>query len=161
LSTLKGKLQGLLFLGLYMPLTIPLFGYAPVRLLMAAQDLPAGVAWDWIRWTFHFRWIAGIFAARSEPIYYDKIKAPILALALEGDQLAPPKNCARMLRNYYNGGDSELVVLPNKRGAANAQLSHLGYFRRKFADSHWGQVLTWLDNCVTKAATHEPQALTA
>jgi predicted alpha/beta hydrolase len=156
-STLKGKLQALLLMGLFIPLTIPLFGYAPVGLLMRAQDLPAGVAWDWMRWTFHFGWIRGVFAKRSEQIYYGEIKAPILALAIEDDSLAPPANCARLLRKYYNGGESELVVLPNSGKQKNPELSHLGYFRRKFSDSHWSQVLSWLDTRVTQ---REPEALT-
>jgi predicted alpha/beta hydrolase len=143
-------LQGLLFLGAYMPLTIPLFGYAPVRFVMNGQDLPAGVAWEWIRWTMNFGWIAGHFAARSEEIFYAKIKAPIRALALDNDSLATPVNCEKLLREYYSGAQSELVTLRAADAPGSLRLDHLGYFRKGFADSHWSQVAAWLDQRVAQ-----------
>jgi predicted alpha/beta hydrolase len=148
----NGMLQGLLLMGIYMPLTIPLFGYAPVRLVMNGQDLPAGVAWDWIRWTCHFRWIEGIF--RPEEMYHDKIKAPILALALEGDPLASPENCRRLLREHYCGAESELITF---RGVdAPKRLTHVGYFKRQFAESHWVRVAEWLDRRVAEVPAAQP-----
>jgi predicted alpha/beta hydrolase len=159
----KGKLQGILFMGLYMPLTIPLFGYAPVRFLMTAQDLPARVARDWIRLVFHRDWIKGYFAERGEEIHYDKITAPILSLALDTDSLARPVSCAKLLREYYSNAESELITLRVADAPDPSQLTHLGYFRRKFADSHWSQVAAWLDRQVGALAhgMREPEALTA
>lgn len=159
---LQAKLVGLLFMGMYMPLTIPLFGYAPVRFLMTAQDLPAGVARDWIRLMFHHDWIKGDCAERGEEIHYDQVTAPILALALDKDFLAPAGACAKLLREYYSGAESELITLRVADAADPSQLTHLGYFRRKFADSHWSQVAAWLDRQVgaLEHGMREPAALT-
>jgi predicted alpha/beta hydrolase len=162
-ASLKAQLQGILFMGLYMPLTISLFGYAPVRFLMTAQDLPAGVARDWIRLVFHREWIKGHFAERGEEIHYDKIKGPILSLALDTDSLARPAACAKLLREYYGNAESELITLRVADAAEPLQLTHLGYFRKKFADSHWSQVAGWLDRQLAEFAhcMREPEALTA
>jgi predicted alpha/beta hydrolase len=156
-----GKLQGLLLLRMYMPLTIPLFGYAPVRFVMTAQDLPAGVARDWIRQIYHPGWIPGDCAARGEESYYDKFQVPVLSLALDGDALAPPANCAKLLSEYFTGCPSEFVTLRASDAAERAQLTHLGYFRKKFADSRWVQVAAWLDRRVAELAVQQPQALSA
>ncbi|HVZ32388.1 MAG TPA: alpha/beta fold hydrolase [Polyangiaceae bacterium] len=142
-------LQGLFFFGVFMPLTILVFGYAPVHVLMpATQDLPAGVAREWIRWSFDRNWMAGYFAARSEEIFHAKIKAPILAFALENDWLARVENCEALLHEYYTGAPTEFVTL--RTGEAAPGLDHLRYFKREFADSHWSQVRAWLDRRVAQ-----------
>jgi predicted alpha/beta hydrolase len=134
-----------------------------VRFLMSAQDLPAGVAWDWIRLLFHPGWIKADCAERGEQTYYDKIKAPILAFTLDKDFLASSPACAKLLREYYSSAESELITLRVADAADPSQLTHLGYFRKKFADSHWSQVAAWLDRKVGELAhsMREPEALTA
>ncbi len=158
-------LQGLLFFGVYMPLTIPVFRYAPIHLMMPAQDLPADVAWQWIRWSFHPDWLSGYFSARSEEIFHSKFTAPILSLGLEGDRFSPIANCERLLREYYNGAPSEFVTLRADDAPGAARLDHLRYFKREFADTHWSQVRAWLDRRVGEVREGQnknaPQVLTA
>ena len=93
-------------------------------------------------------------------MFHDKIKAPILALALQGDPLASPENCRRLLREHYSGAESELITF---RGAdAPKRLTHVGYFKRQFAESHWVRVAEWLDRRVAEErATRAEQPLSA
>jgi predicted alpha/beta hydrolase len=163
-GALKGKVLGTLFMGIYMPLTIPLFGYARVSSLLAAENLPAGVARDWTRLLFHRGWVKGVCAERGEKAYYHEITAPILALSVDTDFYAPPKACAKLLSEYYTGSESELINWRAADAAEPSQLTHLGFFRRKFAESHWSQVAAWLDRRVERLVYPAPesqQALTA
>jgi predicted alpha/beta hydrolase len=158
-------LQGIALLGVFIPLSVPLFGYAPVRFLMKAQDLPAGVALEWTRWFLHVGWIAGYFRARSEEIFYGKIKAPIRAFALEDDSMGTPANCERLLRDYYNGAPSELTTFRTTDVPESQRPGHLTYFQSRFAESYWTPVLAWLDErsaqAQREAAEREPAALSA
>jgi predicted alpha/beta hydrolase len=144
----RGKLHGVMLMGLYMPITLALFGYAPVSRVMHGQDLPSGVAWEWIRAYGHPRWMAGYFGARAEEIFYQTFKAPILALRLDRDDWAPPDACAKLLREYYSAAPSELLTLRLADAPGPVRLDHLSYFRKQFADSHWGGVVAWLDRRV-------------
>jgi predicted alpha/beta hydrolase len=162
-GSLKGKVLGTLFMGIYMPLTIPLFGYARVSSLLPAENLPAGVARDWTRLLFHRGWIKGDCAERGQRAYYHEITAPILALAVDNDFYAPPKACAKLLSEYYTGSESKLITWRAADASEPSQLTHLGFFRRKFADSHWSQLTAWLDRRVEglERPASEAQALTA
>lgn len=157
------RVHGFLFMGLYMRLSVPLFGYAPVRFLMTAQDLPAGVARDWICAMYHRDHIKGLLAERGEASYFDGVKTPIFALALDTDYIAPPAVCKKLLREYFTAAESELLTLRAADAPAPSQLTHLGYFRKQFAESHWGQVAAWLDRRVDELSSEvdRPQALTA
>jgi predicted alpha/beta hydrolase len=137
------RLLPIVVLYLFFPLTIPLFGYAPARFVTTGEDLPVGIAREWIRWTLRSGYIAKHLRGTSG-FYYPEITTPIRAFAVDDDPMATPENAAQFLKDYYSAAPTTFSVL-RSREAPNGRVGHLGYFRRALLDAYWSQVLSWLD----------------
>lgn len=139
-------LAPIFLLYVFFPVTIPLFGYAPARFVTSGEDLPAGVAREWIDWTLHAGYIKrSVGTSSAQGFHYAEVTAPIRAFAFDDDPMAMPEISQQFLREYYTSAPTEFSVMRASE-APGGRIGHLGYFRKALADSHWPQVLEWLDS---------------
>jgi predicted alpha/beta hydrolase len=138
------RLYPMFVLYFFLPLTIPLFGYAPARFVSTGEDLPSGVAWEWISWTRQAGYMKRYLSDLQEAFFYPKITAPILAFAVDDDPMATPEQSRKFLSDYYSSAPSTLTVL-RAAAAPKGRVGHLGYFSRSLKNAYWSQVTDWLD----------------
>lgn len=138
------RLYPMFILYLFFPLAIPFFGYAPARLVTTGEDLPTGVAREWIKWTQSSGYLGKHLRGDAGGFFYPEIKLPVRAFAVDDDPMATPQNCQNFLYEYFPRAELKFSTL-RSRDAPNGRVGHLGYFRRALADSYWSQVTTWLD----------------
>jgi len=125
-----------------MPALTALFGYFPGQLLGWLEDLPAGVANEW---SFRRERMEKSHpkSARADILArFKAVKAPILALALSDDDLAPPAAVLRGL-SYYSGARRSLVTL-SPADLGQERLGHVGLFHSRCEEGAWRPSLEWL-----------------
>ncbi len=98
--------------------------------------LPGRVAREWITWFYHGnRLLSGDLTIGGERIALGRIKAPLLAIAAEADEISPPGSVAPLV-DYVSSGDRTLVVLPG---------GHIGLVAGRSArDRLWPRIQEWL-----------------
>ncbi len=138
------RLYPMFILYLFFPIMTPLFGYAPARFVTPGQDLPSGVAWEWIDWTRQSKYM------KRRPFHFPRITAPVRAFVVDDDPMATPENARRFLDEYYPSTKAEFTEL-RASSAPQGKVGHLGYFRKGLADVYWSQVGDWLDARVSDA----------
>lgn len=144
------RLYPMFILYLFFPLMTPLFGYAPARFVTPGQDLPSGVAWEWIEWTRQSKYMKRRLGDRPNTFHYPEITAPIHAFVVDDDPMATPENGRRFLREYYSKAKAQLIEL-RAADAPQGKVGHLGYFRKGLADVYWSKVGDWLDGRLSDA----------
>jgi predicted alpha/beta hydrolase len=127
---------------IFMPAITALCGYFPGRRLGWLEDLPAGVANEW---TFR--------KARLELCHppdqrdqvlrrFSAIKAPILAIGVSDDELAPPPAIESGLA-YFTSAEQALVsIAPHDLG--HERIGHFGLFHARHRDDFWKMTIPWL-----------------
>lgn len=144
-------LQPIFLLYCFFPLAIPVFGYAPSHFITGGEDLPAGVAREWIEWTRHAGYIArSVGTTHANGFFYPELKAPIRAFAFDDDPMATPENCRQFLSEYYTAAPIDFSTL-RAIDAPGRKIGHLGFFRKELAGTHWPQVADWLDGRLAKS----------
>jgi predicted alpha/beta hydrolase len=125
-----------------MPVLTALCGYFPGRRLGWLEDLPAGVANEW---SFRRRHMELSFPAASRAAILQRFKdvtAPILAVSVTDDDLAPAAAVGRGL-TYYASSRRDLVVLtPADLGVE--RIGHMGLFHARHRQGFWRDTVTWL-----------------
>jgi predicted alpha/beta hydrolase len=138
------RLYPMFILYLFFPLMTPLFGYAPARFVTPGQDLPSGVAWEWIDWTRQSKYMKRRLGNRVDAFHFPRLTAPVHAFVVDDDPMATPENARRFLDEYYSNTKTELTQL-HASDAPHGKVGHLGYFRKGLADAYWSKVGDWLD----------------
>ncbi|MDZ4078423.1 MULTISPECIES: alpha/beta fold hydrolase [Hydrocarboniphaga] len=125
-----------------MPLLTALCGYFPGRRLGWIEDLPAGVANEW---SFRReRMELSHPAADRDAILkrFAAVTAPILAITVGDDELAPPAAVRRGLSYYPNAPANQVLLTPARLGAE--KIGHFGLFHARHPDSFWRDTIAWL-----------------
>lgn len=126
---------------LIIPLTTALLGYFPGKLLGNAEDLPSSIARQWARWGRHRDYI--LSASPLMPQKFLRVRQPLRFLTFSDDALFGLHNSARVLQSWYGNAATEyLHVRPQDIGVKS--IGHFGFFRKKFADTLWVDMLEWL-----------------
>ena len=138
----KEKLFVLLFWHLIIPFCTRFFGYLPAWALGGGEHLPADIVRDWQAFGLHPHGIL-----EDDPLRRSKFASVQTAtkfVALKDDRLLAPPKSVEALKNNYGGEVTDLKILDPKEVQAES-ISHFGFFRRKFKDQLWGDVLDWFD----------------
>jgi predicted alpha/beta hydrolase len=123
---------------LTLPLLSRLFGYMPMKLIGAGEDLPAGVAREWASWCRHRDYILG---DDSLPLdRYRSFNAPVLAYSFSDDNWGTARSVESMMRAYPNVEYRH--VEPSMAGLG--EIGHLGFFRPA-SGKLWADAFAWLD----------------
>jgi predicted alpha/beta hydrolase len=123
-----------------LPVVSALFGYLPGR-LGTGEDLPAGVAREWARWGRTPGYLLG--ADPSRRAGFERVRAPIRAVAVSDDDFAPEAAVHAMLAAYTNARVRVETLHPADAGAH--ALGHFGFFRERFRETLWARAVAFLN----------------
>lgn len=111
------------------------------RWMGLGEPIPASVFRDWARWCRYPDYFFGD-ASLTETSRYKDVKTPILALGLTDDIWGTPKAVAALMKRYENAPVEERWISPDDAGGR--KIGHLGFFRSRFADALWPELIGWL-----------------
>lgn len=111
------------------------------RRLGVGEPVPGTVFRDWARWC---RMPDYFFDDPSLPETkrYREVKTQILALGLTDDPWGTKRAVTALMRHYENAPVEERWLSPGDAGGQ--KIGHLGFFRSRFADTLWPQLIDWL-----------------
>jgi len=146
----KSRLGMYLLWHVVMPLLTRVVGYFPGRMLHLLEDLPSGVALEWAnRRQPNFWWNkktpdGAIDTAWQENATnrFQAIHAPTLAITFADDAFATEAATDRILGLYRNCPTTRRFIRPDDVGGQ--KIGHFGFFRSRFSNSLWPQVVEWL-----------------
>ncbi len=127
------------------PLSLPLFGYFPGRLLRMIGDVPAGVMRQWRSWCLNPDYLFGVLPS-SVRAHYAALNLPLLSLSFADDEYLSRRNIDS-LHGFYAGARREMQYVAPAEAAVPA-IGHFGFFRRRFESVLWPRVGDWLDRQV-------------
>ena len=117
-----------------------LFGYFPGSRLGFGEDLPPGVATEWVSWCRHPRYLVGALGADHA---YARVRSPVRAYAISDDPLGPLRAVEALAGLYPNARWETRRLTPAEVGVK--ALGHFGFFRERFRDSLWREAADWLE----------------
>jgi predicted alpha/beta hydrolase len=116
-----------------------IFGYFP-GFLMGSENIPAGVALEWAKWS---RTKGYLFSHHKE--LYNKIeliRARMLSISFSDDKFAPEKAVLTLNARFFNVQLLHYHLTPEEVGVN--KIGHLGYFRPHKDDAMWQKLTNWL-----------------
>jgi predicted alpha/beta hydrolase len=128
------------FTHLFIPAITRLYGYAAASRIGMGEDLPAGVALEWVRWCRHPEYVVGALEAHAD---YARFRAPLRIVAPTDDRYAPQAAVEALLRLYPSAHGEIRRVAPQEVGAQH--IGHFGFFRERFRDTLWREAADWLE----------------
>jgi len=129
-----------LFWFVFLPLFTALLGYFPGKRLRMVGDLPAGVAWQWRRWSTRPEYVLSEGPAMRAR--YDALRVPMLGWSFEDDAIIT-KPAVDALHGFYRGASVERRhVAPRERGGE--RIGHFGFFQRGIGEGLWTETIAWL-----------------
>jgi predicted alpha/beta hydrolase len=125
---------------LFIPTVTRLSGYAAASRIGMGEDLPAGVALEWVSWCRDPEYVVGALGAHAD---YARFRAPLRVLVATDDRYAPLPAVEALLRLYPAARGEIRRVAPCEVGATH--IGHFGYFRERFRDTLWREAADWLE----------------
>jgi len=125
-----------------MPLLTAVCGYFPGSLLGWIEDLPAGVANEWSFRRSRYELGAPPEARDAIIAGFAKVCAPVLAVCIADDDLAPRAAVERGLSHYPSAPREIATISPEHLGVE--AVGHVGIFHARFEESFWRDSLLWL-----------------
>ena len=122
------------------PLATPIAGYFPGRRLGMVGDLPAGVAWQWRRWSTHPDYL--LCEGEAMRGRFDGVRCAILGYSFSDDDILTRPAVDQLHGFYRHAAVERRHVAPAQAG--RARIGHFGYFRAESADGLWKETLDWL-----------------
>ncbi|MGB7481928.1 MAG: alpha/beta fold hydrolase [Burkholderiaceae bacterium] len=153
--TIRGALERLrvwLVMRLLAPLLCRLFGYMPGRRLGLGEDLPRGVMLQWSRWSRMPRYFYNDPAMQAAQ-RAARVDLPLLVLGFDDDPWANPRAITLLLEPLVNATVDRRQIAPAEAGVP--VVGHMGFFRKRCADTLWPRVGDWL---LTHCAGHKGAA---
>ncbi|NKF21038.1 alpha/beta hydrolase family protein [Solimonas marina] len=124
------------------PLLVRACGYLPWRRLGLGEDLPAGVAREWIAWCRSPGYFFDDPTLRAQERFAAR-RLPLLVLGFTDDPWANPRAIGALVRHFTHCAIERREIAPADVGAP--AIGHMGFFRQRFSDTLWPQLLAWLD----------------
>jgi predicted alpha/beta hydrolase len=125
-------------LGIGVPVSLA-FGHTP-KWLGIGEPIPGTVFRDWARWCAMPDYFFDD-PALAETARYADVRTPILALGMDDDQWGTRRAVAALMRHYSNAPVEERWISPEEAGGP---IGHLGFFRSRFAQTLWPDLIGWL-----------------
>ena len=112
------------------PLALRLCGYFPGRSLRKVGDLPQGVMAQWRRWCLDREYAVGAEgdALRAR---FAAVRTPIVSLSFSDDEMMSLAN-TQSIHGYFSNAPRDIGV---------ARIGHFGFFRPRFEEPLWRNVL--------------------
>lgn len=133
------------------PVLCTLFGYMPGRRLGLGEDLPAPLMRQWSRWSRlpNYFYDDPAMQARQRAA---RVRMPLLVLGFDDDPWANPVAMDLLLAPLLNAQIERRQLAP--AAAAVPAIGHMGFFRKRCAETLWPQVGDWLlAHCPAHEAT--------
>ncbi|TAH18670.1 MAG: alpha/beta fold hydrolase [Cytophagales bacterium] len=137
-----------LMFNIYTPLVTAIFGYVPLKVLGAGEDLPKYIASEWISWCNNKHYLFDFIGKTLHDTHYDKVEMPIHAYIIEDDPIANSDSVADLLSGYKNAKISTEFIKVADYQTKN--IGHLGLFSRKFKENLWHKPAKELDRMLGK-----------
>jgi predicted alpha/beta hydrolase len=120
-----------------MPGLTRIFGYFPARALRLGENLPRDSALEWARWCASRDYFVD---ANGQKLVgaFDGLRAPLRALVIADDGMAP-EAAVRALMRWYRNAEVEIVALRPEDGG----IGHFGFFRQA-GEPYWDAAADWL-----------------
>lgn len=134
---------------LVFPAAVRTVGHLPLRRLGMGEDLPPGVARDWIRWCRHPDYLFGDRDLDTRP--YATITAPMRAYHASDDPWAT-RHAVEDLHGRYPNATCDILTLRPDAGQA---IGHVAFFRPRAGKAHWPGLAAWLQADTTPGPTVE------
>jgi predicted alpha/beta hydrolase len=123
------------------PVTMALAGYFPGKRLRKVGDLPHGVMAQWRRWCLSPQYLMGDRGTDWQQ-RFEAVSNPILSLSFTDDEFMSARN-VESLHGFYAQAPREMRrIAPQDIGAR--AIGHFGFFRARFQQSLWPQVVPFL-----------------
>lgn len=111
------------------PLMTKLMGYMPGGTLKFGANLPASAYWQWRRWCTTKGFLLGDIGKTIPMPDWNAMKAPMRIIAIEDDDLVPPKTVWRLMQYYPEAMKTQLTLRSKTLGLG--KVGHLGVFSRR------------------------------
>jgi predicted alpha/beta hydrolase len=121
-------LKARLALRLLVPLGTRLKGYAPTAWLGLGENLPAQVGLQWGQWCAAGGYATNAVRAGQAADFHAQVRAPIVVLHAEDDDIATPATVRDLLRTLPGSPRATLRVRPGDHGLRG--IGHLDWFRQ-------------------------------
>lgn len=128
------------FTHVFIPTITRLYGYAAASRIGMGEDLPGGVALEWVRWCRHPEYVVGVLGAHAD---YAQLRAPLRIVSPTDDRYAPLPAVEALLKLYPAARGEIRRVAPQEVGAQ--RIGHFGFFREGFRDTLWRESADWLE----------------
>jgi predicted alpha/beta hydrolase len=105
----------------------------PIPRWVVGEELPAGVAREWLSWGRSDDWLMSHIDGANER--YARFSNPILAYAISDDDIAPPRAVDDLLRRFTSADVTRVDVTPEELGRSS--IGHVGLFRPTHSERVW------------------------
>jgi predicted alpha/beta hydrolase len=123
------------------PVTTTLFGYLPARVLGGGENVPKGVAREWMQAGRQRGYVYDRY--RGTPHHhYDDVRAGMTLVSFADDGLAPRAAVEALAQVYPAASTALRHVAPGDYGLP--KIGHFGFFRRASEAALWPESLNWL-----------------
>lgn len=141
LMNTQDKPKSHFFVGLFMPLSRAILGYAPNQLLGMGEPIPAGVARQWSTIGRGTGYAEALFGTDINQHWYADITAPSMWLNATDDFLAGDKNLADITRLFTNSPTHTIKLQAGTPD--NPKIGHMGFFTTK-NQNLWHLATDWI-----------------
>ncbi len=113
------------------------------RWMGLGEPFPSTVFRDWAKWCFHHEYFFDDpkVGARAG---YATVRMPVLSLGMTDDLWGTPRAVNALMKHYTNADITERWLSPDDAGGQ--PIGHLGFFRSRFRDTLWPDVVSWVLN---------------
>lgn len=138
---------GLARLGIFLfwyaavPVLCRLYGYLPMRRLVGGEDVPRGVALQWMEWGRHPDYVLSSPRARAEQ-GFASFARPLRLYGFSDDRFAPPAAVDALARMYATAPKDVRHLTPGQLGMKKT--GHFGCFMPWAKPVLWTEVRAWL-----------------
>ncbi|MGB1031417.1 MAG: alpha/beta fold hydrolase [Flavobacteriales bacterium] len=119
------------------PFLINVFGYLPSKRISGMENLPKGVAKQWMNWGRNSNYLLGEIP--SEQTVFDKLDMDLTAFSIDDDQFAPKRAVEWMTARFSRAKLKSVHLEPQDYGST--KIGHFGIFKDKFKDTLWQLLL--------------------
>jgi predicted alpha/beta hydrolase len=123
------------------PTLLRTHGYLPMRALGQGEDIPRGVATQWMEWARDRRYL-GAYLEDRDGARASELSCPMRAYAFPDDPYAPVRSVKGLL-SFFPNAESELIVV-RPRDLGVARIGHFGPFRARVGSHLWPEQRAWL-----------------